>query len=243
MGVIDWILGIPSVPNGSIDLDLRNALEKYVEENYGKEYVTQDELDEQKKAARRAQAEKTRLERLKKQAEAEKAKKEKQNSDITVQTQSSFPEGIRYSIPSDDDIEGLSKQADSYFSYMNSSGLGFNAFTPVIGFKELLLNYIIRSGMDNVEIYKRANISKSVFSSIMTKGHNPKKGTVIALAVALKLSLRETERLMMKAGYTFSNSIKGDLIAVYFINHKIYDIDKLNIALHENGQPLLGSRA
>lgn len=238
MGVIDWILGAPSAPKGSLDPETRDALGKYIEDNYGKQYVTQDELDEQVKAFRRKQQDKEQLKR-----QAEKAEEESQSSDSNDQVQSPLPSGVRYSISSDDDIEGLSKQADSYFSYMNSKGVNYNAFTPVIGFKELLLQYIIRSGMDNVEIYKRANISKSVFSSIMTKGHNPKKGTVIALAVALKLTLRETERLMMKAGYTFSNSIKGDLIAVYFINHKIYDIDKLNIALNENGQPILGSRS
>ncbi len=112
-----------------------------------------------------------------------------------------------------------------------------------LNFTELLRDYVIASMMENPEIYKRAGLSRAVFSSLFTRGHIPKKRTILALAIGLKLDLHETERLLMKAGYSFSDTIKGDLIVARFITQGIYDINRINEALYEQGEPLLGSRS
>lgn len=95
--------------------------------------------------------------------------------------------------------------------------------------------------MTDPEVYMRANVSKQVFSKIRRSGYHPKKNTILALAVALKLSLEETNDLLSYAGYTLSRCDKGDLIVSYYIEHKIFDVDEINIMLLEFDQTLLGS--
>ena len=69
----------------------------------------------------------------------------------------------------------------------------------------------------------------------------PGKRTVIALAVALKLSVEETDSLLKRAGYALSHAVIFDVIVEYFILHGQYDIFKINEVLFAYDQPLLGA--
>ena len=68
----------------------------------------------------------------------------------------------------------------------------------------------------------------------------PSKRTAISLAVALKLSLDETNALLKRAGYALSHAVKLDVIVEYFIANGKYDIFKINQVLFKYDQPLLG---
>lgn len=108
-------------------------------------------------------------------------------------------------------------------------------------FQQRLFRLIDASGMDDVTVYKKANIDRKVFSRIRCKAnYKPKKKTAVAFAIALKLDMPATQDLLARAGLAFSPGNPFDLIITYFITHKVYDIFEINAALFKYGQPILG---
>ena len=112
-------------------------------------------------------------------------------------------------------------------------------------FGTLLVKHIRDKGLSNADVYKDANIDRRLFSKIISnEGYSPTKGTVLALAIALKLNLDETTSFLKSAGYALSHSSKADLVVEYFIGETDgkYNIDIVNDALLHFGQPTLGSK-
>lgn len=99
-------------------------------------------------------------------------------------------------------------------------------------FQQQLFRLIDESGMDDVTVYKRANLDRKLFSRIRnSKEYRPQKKTAISLAIALKLDMNAAQDLLSRAGYVLSASSQFDLIVSYFIEHRDYDIYKIDIAL------------
>lgn len=109
-------------------------------------------------------------------------------------------------------------------------------------FSQRLLRLITEKKMTDVQVYKRANLDRKLFSKIRSDvDYQPKKLTAVALGIALELSISEMSDFLKTAGYTLSHSNQMDVIIEYFINANTYNIDEINYTLFTYDQPTLGA--
>lgn len=104
-----------------------------------------------------------------------------------------------------------------------------------------LVGLIDARGLKDSTVYKQSNITRQHFSKIRCNvNYTPKKKTVLAFAVGLRLTVPEAEALLKSAGYAFSESSRQDLIVQYCLEHKIYNIHQVNALLFDYDQEQLG---
>ena len=107
-----------------------------------------------------------------------------------------------------------------------------------------LMKLIDRRGMDDVACYKKANVSRQTWYKILNeKGYKPNKKTVLSFAVALELTLEETQTLLESVGLVLSNSSLFDVILMYCLSHGVYDVSKIDAILFQYDQETLYSQA
>lgn len=129
----------------------------------------------------------------------------------------------------------LSFESDCPISYDELFGLDES-------FSETLVRLINAKEMTNVEVYKKANIDRKLFSKILTgNGYMPSKRTVVALAIALELDVYEAEDFLNQAGFALSPGLMFDVIVKFFFENKRYDIFEINEVLFKHDQALLGA--
>lgn len=92
-------------------------------------------------------------------------------------------------------------------------------------FSDKLLELIREKGLNEVDVYKKADIDRRHFSKIRSSSsYRPKKDTVILLCLSMELTYEESQDLLTRAGLALSHSSKQDIIAEYFLRHGIYDV-------------------
>ena len=105
-------------------------------------------------------------------------------------------------------------------------------------FQEYLLYLIESKGLTNAEVYKRALITKQLFSKIkLNPQYHPDKATAMRLCVGAGLNLDETKDLLARAGYALSPCDKRDVIFSFFIEHEVHDMIEIDSVLEEHGLP------
>lgn len=105
-------------------------------------------------------------------------------------------------------------------------------------FQEYLLYLIGAKKLTNAEVYKRAIVTKQLFSKIkLNPEYHPDKSTAMRLCVGARLNLDETKDLLARAGYALSPCDKRDIIFSFFIEHEVFDMIEIDIALEEHGLP------
>lgn len=138
--------------------------------------------------------------------------------------------------------ESLSKPQNLFSGGIADMSLDELIGNPADSFQERLFQLIDRSGLDDVTVYKKANITKKVFSDIKTKkNYKPSKKTAVAFIIALELPMDEAQDLLSRAGFALSPSSRFDLIVGYFISHGNYDMMTINETLFAHKQECLGT--
>lgn len=108
-------------------------------------------------------------------------------------------------------------------------------------FHDRLFELIDQTGIDNKDVWKLANLDRKHFSKIQCDAnYHPKKKTVMALCIALKLDLEQSKDLLARADWAFSPNSKVDLIVQKAIVDKQYDIIQLNLVLFKYTNEYLG---
>lgn len=142
-------------------------------------------------------------------------------------------------------LKNLSKYIDRV--YEKSSGISTGVESDSIKraaepFLEMLIQMVKKSGLTEMEVCSKANLSREWFSKIRSKsGFYVTKQTIIALSIALKISFEEMADLLAQTGFGLSGDQLFDVIVSYFMRNQLYDIDLINEVLFLYDQPLLGS--
>lgn len=110
-------------------------------------------------------------------------------------------------------------------------------------FSDTLMALIESSGEKPSTIYRKACVSKQVFSKINSNSnYQPSKATAIGFCLALELDLEETQELLARAGFTLSKSSLFDVIIMYCIENKIYNVVLVDNMLFEYDLTQIGSK-
>lgn len=109
-------------------------------------------------------------------------------------------------------------------------------------FSEKMLEVMKKHKLKATDVYKRAGITKSLFSKIKKDPeYHPSKDIVVAILMAMHATEEEGADLMARAGYTLSRASERDLIMRAYLEYGQYDVDKLNIELYDRKmKPLTG---
>ena len=107
-------------------------------------------------------------------------------------------------------------------------------------FSSMLLRLIVEKELKDSDVYKRANIDRRLFSKIRgDEDYVPSKKTAISFCLALQLEMDEAKKLLETAGYALSASSRFDLIIMYLIEHREFNIQFANIVLDDYGEGTL----
>ena len=107
-----------------------------------------------------------------------------------------------------------------------------------------LQKLVDKHNMSDPQVYKQANISRQQFSEIKKGFKNgrryyPNKIDIFRIAIVLKLSLKELNKLLERANCSLLRNDICDAIITFFIDKEIYDFCDIDEQLIKYKQPPL----
>jgi hypothetical protein len=107
-------------------------------------------------------------------------------------------------------------------------------------FSYLLNEFKTKKGVSHIDIYKKAYIDRRVYSRLIKdRTYHPGKRTVISLGLALELTRDDMDEFLASAGFCFNSCSVFDLVIMFCIDCRIYDINTVNALLVEVGEKVL----
>lgn len=103
-------------------------------------------------------------------------------------------------------------------------------------FYKKIAEYCEKKNIDEVDMYKKARLNRSIFSKIRSMGRTgylPSKSTVVCICLALELSLQESIELLEIVGYSLSDKMIIDKIVGWCIKNNQFDIFKINNLIYD----------
>ena len=109
------------------------------------------------------------------------------------------------------------------------------------GVGKALMALMNRKHFDNHKLMVKTGISKQLLSKIQNGKHAkaPDKRWLLAVSVAMGLTLEETRGFLATAGYALSDSNPRDVVVAYFLGRGGAQIGIVDAALACLGQPTL----
>ena len=103
-------------------------------------------------------------------------------------------------------------------------------------FYQKIIEYCEKKNIDEVDMYKKAKLNRSIFSKIRSMGktgYSPSKSTVLCICLALELSEQEAIELLEIVGYSLSDKMIIDKIVGWCLRHNQFDIFKINNLIYD----------
>ena len=108
-------------------------------------------------------------------------------------------------------------------------------------FSETVQRHLQERGMKSSEVYNRIGMDRRHFSKILADPqYHPARDTAIALALGLRLPLKEAGELLSAAGFSLSASSRRDMVVEYFFAKERWDLIALNDVLFTLGEKTIG---
>ena len=105
---------------------------------------------------------------------------------------------------------------------------------------DYLNEFIARKNLLVTDVVKNSRMSKDYAYALLNGNRkNPTKDRIIALCLAIGMNLTETQRALKICGMVLYSKNKRDAAIIICINREIYDIDRVNDFLLDNGLEIL----
>lgn len=108
-------------------------------------------------------------------------------------------------------------------------------------FRDVLLDYIDKSGRTDPDVYKNAGCSRQLFYKIKNqKDYRVSKDLAVAFCFALELDTDNAIKLLKSGGFALADGDKRDIVFALCISNEVYNIMNVNELLDVAGLPPLG---